>query len=164
VKIEITSPKAGMSVRDYWVILHNDSLYSIDENASFWEYPVDESEETWKEITDGVFAPQTVYRASLLIYPVESEIFDSSTIVNINGNSVAYDLMEDGKIRVHFSFPKTDSSDSEVSPTGAPDDDKISDDEKKDAFPVAGVIAVVAIPLVLGAGGIALYLIRKKRI
>lgn len=163
VKIEITAPKTGMVVREYWMILHNALRYSIDENASFWEYSVDESEETWKEITDGEFAPKTVYRASLLVYPAEGEIFDSSTIVNINGNSVAYDLMEDGKIRVHFSFSKTDSADSEVSPTGAPNDE-ISNDEKKTVFPIAGVIAVVAIPVVLGVGGIAIYLIRKKRI
>lgn len=165
VLIEITAPETGMSVREYWIILHSALRYSIDEDASFWEYSVAETEGTWKEVTDGEFAPQTVYRASLLIYPVEGDTFDSSTIVSINGNSVAYDLMEDGNIRVRFSFPKTDSTDSEVNPTDMPDDEEPQDDdEEKATFPTAVIVAIIATPVVLGAGALTVYWIRKKKV
>ncbi len=163
VSIEITVPEVGLKTMDHWTVKEDDKSFSIDKEGSAWEYSVTEPAGTWKVSTDTEFAPLTVYRASLLLTPGEGKSFDSTTQVIINGNSVVCELTESGQIRLYFGFPETGSADSEEKPTEEPQDEELSDD-KKAPVPVGAIIALAAIPVVLGAGALAVYQIRKKKV
>ena len=58
-------------------------------------------------LENGMFAPETVYSAKVVIKPYQGYLFDGSQTVYVNGKETEYTITSEGNITFEVTFPKT---------------------------------------------------------